>query len=64
MASINLAGVLLVAVGALVGLMIFYWTIRLAVRHGIEDARRRRGQAPPDSGYWDPARLGGTSERR
>jgi hypothetical protein len=35
----------------------FYWAIRLAVRHGIEDTRRRRDrQAEPDPG-WDTARF-------
>jgi hypothetical protein len=51
-----LAAILLGAIGSLVSLVILYWIIRLAVRHGIEDARRRRGQEPP-AGYWDPART-------
>jgi hypothetical protein len=50
--------ILLYVVGPVVGLMIFYWIIRLAVRHGIEDASRRRGREQRESGYWDPARLG------
>jgi hypothetical protein len=49
--------ILLVAVSPVVAVMIFYWTIRFAVRHGIEDAWRRRNQPPPVSGYWDPARF-------
>lgn len=52
-----LAVILLVTFGPVVALAIFYWIIRLAVRHGIEDARRRRGDAPAESGYWDPAKL-------
>jgi hypothetical protein len=44
--------------GPVIGLMIFYWIIRLGVRHGIEDARRRREIEVRESGYWDPARLG------
>ena len=51
-----LAVLLLGALGSIVGLLVLYWIIRLAVRHGIEDARRRRGQEPP-AGYWDPART-------
>jgi hypothetical protein len=51
-----LAVLLLGAPGSIVGLFVLYWIIRLAVRHGIEDARRRRGQEPPP-GYWDPART-------
>ena len=43
-------------IGSLVGLYVFYWVIRLAVRHGIEDARRRREQAREESA-WDPARY-------
>lgn len=43
--------------GPVIGLMTFYWVIRLAVRHGIEDATRRRTELPRSSGYWDPARL-------
>jgi hypothetical protein len=34
--------------------------IRLAVRHGIEDARRRREPQEEEegtSGYWDPDRF-------
>jgi hypothetical protein len=53
----HLIVILLVAVSPVVGLMAFYWTIRFAVRHGIEDAWRRRGQPPPVSGYWDPDRF-------
>jgi uncharacterized membrane protein len=46
---------LLAAVSSVVALFVLYWIIRLAVRHGIEDARRREGQAAEESG-WDPAR--------
>ena len=52
-----LAVILLLAFGPVVTLAIFYWIIRLAVRHGIEDAWRRRGKAQAESGYWDPAKL-------
>jgi hypothetical protein len=48
-----LAIILLSIVGPVVTLMILYWIIRLAVRHGIEDARR--GKAPAESGNWDSA---------
>jgi hypothetical protein len=39
-------------------LFVLYWTIRLAVRHGIEDARRRHESPAEESapGFWDPAR--------
>jgi hypothetical protein len=40
-----------------VALVILYWIIRVAVRHGIEDAWRRRGEASREAGYWDPAKL-------
>jgi uncharacterized protein (DUF2062 family) len=57
MLLVPLAIILLSTVGSVVTLVIFYWIIRLAVRHGIEDARRRRDKAQAESGYWDPARL-------
>jgi hypothetical protein len=51
---------LLVLAGLVVGslaLWIFYWVMRAAVRHGIEDAwRRRAAQAAEDAVGWDPAR--------
>jgi hypothetical protein len=50
-----LAIILLVAVAFIVGLLILYWVIRLAVRHGIEDARKR-SQAGPAAANWEPAR--------
>jgi hypothetical protein len=37
----GLGFVALMAVGTIVVLEILYWVIRLAVRHGVEDARRR-----------------------
>jgi hypothetical protein len=52
-----LAVILLATFGPVVGLMVLYWVIRLAVRHGIEDGRRRRARELPESGYWDPARY-------
>jgi hypothetical protein len=58
-----LAVILLSTVGSVVTLVIFYWIIRVAVRHGIEDAWRRRGVASAEAGYWDPAKsnaLGST----
>jgi len=53
-----LAPVLIFAASA-AGLFVLYWTIRLAVRHGTEDARRGRGRGrQPEAGPgWDPARL-------
>jgi hypothetical protein len=50
-----LAIILLVAVALVVGLLILYWVIRLAVRHGIEDARKH-SQAGPAAANWEPAR--------
>ena len=43
-------------IGSLVGLYVFYWVIRMAVRQGIEDARRRREQQAREESAWDPAR--------
>lgn len=58
MVSLAPLGVIyLVTLGPIVGLMILYWIIRFAVRHGVRDAQRRRS-APPEPGYWDPARFG------
>jgi hypothetical protein len=51
-----LAIILLSTIGPIVTLVIFYWIIRLAVRHGVEDAWRRRGKAQAEQEYWDPAR--------
>ena len=51
------AVILLAALGSVVPLVILYWIIRVAVRHGIEDAWRRRAEAQAESGYWDPAKL-------
>ncbi len=39
------AAVVMILVWGLV-LLVLYWVIRLAVRHAIEDADRRRGQSP------------------
>jgi uncharacterized protein len=50
--------ILILGVPGLVGLWVLYWVIRLAVRHGVEDAWRRRGENDRVSGYWDPARSG------
>jgi hypothetical protein len=51
-----LAVILLATVSPLVTLVILYWIIRVAVRHGIQDAWRRRSQASAESAYWDPAK--------
>jgi hypothetical protein len=53
----HLAIVLAATLGPVVTALILYWIVRLAVRHGIEDAGRRGDEAPKESGYWDPARL-------
>jgi hypothetical protein len=45
-ASASFEGLLFLLVFWLVGLLIAYWVIRLAVRHAIQDADRRR-PAPP-----------------
>jgi hypothetical protein len=47
---------LLAAVSSLVALVVIYWIIRLAVCHGIEDARRRRERQAAEGSGWDPAR--------
>jgi hypothetical protein len=51
-----LAVILLAFIGSLVSLMILYWVIRLAVRHGIADARRHNETRAATSGYWEPER--------
>jgi protein-S-isoprenylcysteine O-methyltransferase Ste14 len=56
MSLVPLFEILLAFVGPIAGLLILYWIIRLAVRHGIEDARTRRGRETTPAGYWDPAR--------
>jgi uncharacterized membrane protein YdjX (TVP38/TMEM64 family) len=53
----SVLGPVLAFIGSLVGLYVFYWVIRLAVRHGIEDARRRREQQAREENVWDPARY-------
>jgi len=50
-----LGAIYLVALGPIVGLMVLYWVIRLAVRHGVKDARGQRNAAPGSGDYWDPA---------
>jgi hypothetical protein len=60
MFNVNAHGTLVVlfvlAVVLAVLAFVLYRLIRLAVRHGIEDARRRTERPPePDPG-WDPAR--------
>ncbi|MGD0684023.1 MAG: hypothetical protein ABSA03_02795 [Streptosporangiaceae bacterium] len=49
-----LPGVMLVVVSPVVGLLILYWTIRLAVRHGIEDVRHRRVIQSAEAAGWGP----------
>jgi hypothetical protein len=48
---------LIIFAASVAGIFLFYWTIRLAVRHGIEDARRRREQPAEDDPRWDTARV-------
>ncbi len=52
----HLLFLLLAAVSSVVALFVFYWIIRLAVCHGIEDARRRRERQAAERAGWDPAR--------
>jgi membrane protein DedA with SNARE-associated domain len=40
--------IVLSGLGSLLGLWVFYWVVRAAVRHGIEDAWRRRAQRSAD----------------
>jgi uncharacterized membrane-anchored protein len=51
-----LAPVLIFAASA-AALFVFYWMIRLAVRHGTEDARRRRARQREPGPGWDTARF-------
>jgi len=51
-----LAVIMLLTVGPVVTLVIFYWIIRVGVRAGIEDAWRRRAEASREAGSWDPAK--------
>jgi membrane protein DedA with SNARE-associated domain len=50
-----LALIMLSTIGSVVSLIVLYWVIRFAVRHGIEDAWQRRGHEERTSGYWEPA---------
>lgn len=53
-------GFLLALIGILssvVGVFVLYWVIRLAVRHGIEDAQRNRVRQSAVEAGWDPARI-------
>lgn len=52
----SILAVFLWILGSLLSLWIFYWIVRLAVRHGIEDAWRRRPQRAREESGWDPAR--------
>jgi hypothetical protein len=45
----------LVIVSPIIGMLVIYWVIRLAVRHGIEDARHRGDGSPRTDASWDPA---------
>ena len=49
-------GLLLVIVMSIAGIFVFYWIVRLAVRHGIEDARRRNLSRVREDTGWDPQR--------
>lgn len=53
----SVLGPILVFASSVAGLFGFYWTIRLAVRHGIEDARRRRDQHSENEAGWGAAGL-------
>jgi hypothetical protein len=39
---------------AAVGVLIPYWIIRLAVRHGVMDAQKRQGKQQKQSDGWLP----------
>jgi membrane protein DedA with SNARE-associated domain len=52
----SILAVFLGILGSLLSLWIFYWIVRAAVRHGMEDAWRRRAQRASDEAGWDPAR--------
>jgi|HubBroStandDraft_2_1064218.scaffolds.fasta_scaffold09866_5 hypothetical protein len=56
MTLVPLAIILLATFGAIVSLLVLYWVIRLAVRHGIEDARQRSQAGPAAAANWEPAR--------
>jgi hypothetical protein len=47
--------VILSAILTIVSLFILYWIIRVAVCHGIEDARRRAARKAREATGWDPA---------
>ena len=46
----------LAALGLFIAWMLLYWTIRLAVRHGTNDAKQP-SEHTDQSGYWDPDRY-------
>lgn len=52
----NPAAIIFLIVVLAVLAFVFYRLVRLAVRHGIEDAWRRRRQAQAEAEGWDPAR--------
>lgn len=56
MANTGLEGLLLLVplLLWLLGFFILYWIIRLAVRHGVLDARRRRPDGSQGPGSTDP----------
>ena len=51
-----LFGLMLAIVSPVVGVFVLYWIIRIAVRHGIEDARRRNLSQAREDISWDPRR--------
>ena len=51
---LDLGPVLVTILVWVLGLAVLYWVVRLAVRHAIEDADRRRNQPPP----YIPSRAG------
>jgi hypothetical protein len=53
----SFAVVLVLALIGLGALYALYWLIRLAVRHGLDDARRQREQQAREESGWDPGRY-------
>ena len=53
----SLLAPVLIFAASTAGLFLFYWMIRLAVRHGTEDALHQRGRQPEPGPGWDTARF-------
>ncbi len=51
----HLATLVLYFATPLLAALVLYWLIRLAVRHGIQDAWRRRAKSAREDAGWDPA---------